>query len=160
MGHPGQSGSATMGVAVLHRDPRPGNPGVAPPTERQLLMATPVMDRPVAHPEWCASLDDLTLDTTGLPGRFVVVHTLTTVAGVNLNRDFDNLPKRILVGGVERLRVSAQAKARAARTWTRAYVARTDQADRSRLLPGKVAEHLVTQYGRDEYDATLTAAAL
>ena len=50
------------------------------------------------------------LDTTAHPGPHLVVHTLTTLTGVCLNRDMAGLPKSLNLGGAERMRVSPQAR--------------------------------------------------
>ncbi|MEO3976841.1 type I-E CRISPR-associated protein Cas7/Cse4/CasC [Streptomyces sp. CAU 1734] len=101
----------------------------------------------------------LEIDTTAAPGPYVVVHTLTTVTGVNLNADLDGLPKRALYGGAERLRVSAQSLTRAARVHVRAATAPDQQAATSRLLPEQTARRLTDDHGMDPADA-LPAAVL
>lgn len=100
------------------------------------------------------------IDTTDFDGRFVVVHTLTTMIGVSPNRDFDGLPKRLLVGGDDRMRISAQCTGRAARTWARGYLNESGQATRSRRLPERVATILVDTYNHDPAEAGFTAAAI
>lgn len=105
-------------------------------------------------------LGNLLVDTTGYDGRFVVVHTLTTMVDVNPNRDFEGLPKQTTYGGVDRLRISPQSRLRAARVWTREFLGTADQAARTRSLPGAVREILVQRYDHDPAEAGHTAAAL
>ncbi|MCX4481730.1 type I-E CRISPR-associated protein Cas7/Cse4/CasC [Streptomyces cellulosae] len=95
-------------------------------------MTTPVGPAPSAAPY-------RTIDTTSVAGDFVVVHSLTTLAGVCLNRDMDGLPKTMLFGGTERLRVSSQALIRPARTWIRTHSMAGEQGASSRLLPHQTA---------------------
>ncbi|KUN58815.1 hypothetical protein AQJ46_41810 [Streptomyces canus] len=97
-----------------------------------------------------------TIDTTAAAGDFVVVHSLTTVAGVCLNRDMDGLPKTLLFGGTERLRVSSQALIRPARTWIRAQSMVDEQGVSSRLLPYQTALSL-QERGIDPADAVPAA---
>lgn len=97
-----------------------------------------------------------TLDTTTAPGDFVVVHSLTTVAGVCLNRDMDGLPKSMLYGGTERLRVSSQSLIRAAREWIRTHTVSGEQGASSRLLPQQTALCLQNR-GIDPADAVPAA---
>jgi CRISPR system Cascade subunit CasC len=101
-----------------------------------------------------------TTDTTGLPGRFVVIHTLTTMAAVNPNSNFAGVPKRFIYGGAERLQISSQARCRAARQWSREFLTEGDHAARSRLLPARIAKILSEEYGRDPAEAGYAAAAL
>ncbi|MEW2498165.1 type I-E CRISPR-associated protein Cas7/Cse4/CasC [Streptomyces nodosus] len=98
------------------------------------------------------------IDTTTHRGPFVVVHSLTPLFGVCLNRDMDGLPKSIVIGGTERMRVSAQALIRAARTWMRADASPPEQGASSRLLPEQIVLRLVDR-GFDRADA-IPAAAL
>lgn len=105
-------------------------------------------------------LGPLLLDTTGYEGRFVVVHSLTTLADVNPNRDFDGVPKRTTYGGVPRLRISSQARLRAGRVWSREFLTPDVQAARTRSLPGVVRKLLTDTYGHDPAEAGWTAAAL
>ncbi|OEJ21413.1 hypothetical protein AR457_35575 [Streptomyces agglomeratus] len=87
--------------------------------------------------------DPRLIDTTSHDGAFVVLHTLTTYTGVSLNRDFSNLPKTVQYGDALRMRLSAQAKDRAARDLFRRYTDETVQATaRSRYLPQQTARHL------------------
>ncbi|MFE9846548.1 type I-E CRISPR-associated protein Cas7/Cse4/CasC [Streptomyces goshikiensis] len=87
--------------------------------------------------------DPRLIDTTAHDGNFVVVHVLTTYTGVSLNRDFTNLPKNIHFGDAPRMRVSAQSKDRALRTFFRGYTGETAQdTARSRFLPQQTARHL------------------
>jgi CRISPR system Cascade subunit CasC len=102
--------------------------------------------------------DHLEIDTTDSPGPFVVIHTLTTVTGVNLNSDENGVPKTVMYGGAERLRVSAQALARAMRTQIREKTTLDEQAVSTRLLPQQTAR-LLEERGIDPADA-VTAAAL
>jgi len=99
-----------------------------------------------------------TIDTTGAPGPVVVVHSLTTLTGVCLNRDMMGLPKSVAIGGSERMRVSSQALIRAARTWIRTHGTPGSDAASSRLLPQQTAQRLELR-GIDPADA-LPAAAL
>lgn len=87
--------------------------------------------------------DPRLIDTTAYDGNFVVAHVLTTYTGVSLNRDFSNLPKSIQFGDAPRMRVSAQSKDRAMRTFFRHYTGETVQdTARSRFLPQQTARHL------------------
>ncbi|MCA1222558.1 type I-E CRISPR-associated protein Cas7/Cse4/CasC [Streptomyces sp. 8L] len=100
------------------------------------------------------------VDTSGAPGPFVVVHTLTTLVAVNINQDADGLPKRCVVGDVERMRVSSQALARAARIWAvDHYNHQRPASGRSRLLPQETARRL-QHAGIDSADATAGAALI
>ncbi|MFI8504953.1 type I-E CRISPR-associated protein Cas7/Cse4/CasC [Streptomyces sp. NPDC085524] len=104
--------------------------------------------------------DPRLIDTTAHPGKFVVLHALTTYAGVSLNRDFSNLPKTIQYGDASRMRVSAQSKDRAARTFFRNYTGETVQATaRSRYLPQQTARHLQA-LGRPADEAHVQAALI
>ncbi|WP_405814688.1 type I-E CRISPR-associated protein Cas7/Cse4/CasC [Streptomyces sp. NBC_01390] len=98
------------------------------------------------------------IDLTALPGPFVVVHSLTTLVDVCLNRDMMGLPKSTMLGGVERMRVSAQSLTRAARGFTRDHSQTGVHGFNTRQLPGKTAEYL-RERGIDGADA-LPAAAL
>lgn len=98
------------------------------------------------------------IDLSALPGPFVVVHSLTTLVDVCLNRDIMGLPKSTTLGGVERMRVSAQSLSRAARSFTRDHSQTGVHGINTRLLPGKTAEYL-RERGIDGADA-LPAAAL
>jgi CRISPR system Cascade subunit CasC len=98
------------------------------------------------------------IELSALPGPFVVVHSLTTLVDVCLNRDVMGLPKSTTLGGVERMRVSAQALTHAARNFTRSHSETGVHGFNTRLLPGKTAEHL-RERGVDGADA-LPAAAL
>ncbi|MFD6329277.1 type I-E CRISPR-associated protein Cas7/Cse4/CasC [Streptomyces niveus] len=99
------------------------------------------------------------IDTTGAPGPFVAVHSLTTLHAVNLNQDMAHMPKQGVWGGVDRIRVSSQALARAARTWVVEHAEKgRPSAARSRLLPQQTARRL-EERGVDAADA-LPAAAL
>lgn len=100
-------------------------------------------------------------DVTRSPGPFVVVHSLTTVAGVNLNRDMNDLPKTLWHGGIERMRVSAQSLVRAAR----AYMRTDGSHDRisalsTKSLPHAVAQHLEAKHNVDPADAGPAAALI
>lgn len=98
------------------------------------------------------------LDTAHWEGNFVVIHTLATHVGVNLNSDRDGLPKRITVGGTTRMRLSAYSRVRAARTYARTFTEGTDQATaRSRLLPKKIAKYLADRYDLDAKKAEALA---
>ncbi|MEV7869166.1 type I-E CRISPR-associated protein Cas7/Cse4/CasC [Streptomyces sp. NPDC088124] len=112
-------------------------------------MTTPMGPAPTATPYRI-------IDTTGAEGNLVVVHSLTTVAGVCLNRDMDGLPKTLLYGGTERLRVSSQALIRPARTWIRAHSRLDEQGASSRLLPFQTALCL-QERGIDPADAVPAA---
>lgn len=103
--------------------------------------------------------DHLEIDTTDSPGPFVVIHTLTTVTGVNLNSDENGVPKTVMYGGTERLRVSAQALTRAMRAQIREKTTLEEQAVRSRLLPQQTAR-LLEERGVDPADATAAAALI
>jgi CRISPR system Cascade subunit CasC len=120
------------------------------------------LSEPVQSPGLLPALDlaSVMLDTTIYPGQFVVLHTLTTVAGVSLNRDAANMPKRITYGGVARMRVSPQARLRAARDWSRDYLNQTDRAELSRLLPKAIAEILMARYSYEPAEASYGAAAI
>jgi CRISPR system Cascade subunit CasC len=120
-------------------------------------VTTPLRPTPPARPD---DLGGLLLDTTGHSGRFVVIHTLTSVTGVNINSDFDELPKRITVGGYDRLRVSSQARLRAARVWSRDYLGPADQAARTRSLPAVISGMLTAEHGHHPAEADCAAAAI
>ncbi|WP_330351775.1 type I-E CRISPR-associated protein Cas7/Cse4/CasC [Streptomyces sp. NBC_00582] len=98
------------------------------------------------------------IDLSALPGPFVVVHSLTTLVDVCLNRDIMGLPKSTTLGGVERMRVSAQSLTRAARSFARNHSQTGVHGINTRLLPGKTAEYL-RERSIDGADA-LPAAAL
>jgi CRISPR system Cascade subunit CasC len=99
------------------------------------------------------------IDTTSAPGPFVAVHSLTPLHAVNLNQDMFQMPKQGLWGGVERMRVSSQALARAARIWVIEHAEKgRPTASRSRLLPQETARRL-QERGVDAADA-IPAAAL
>ncbi|MFJ1662448.1 type I-E CRISPR-associated protein Cas7/Cse4/CasC [Streptomyces anthocyanicus] len=100
-------------------------------------------------------------DVTDSPGPFVVVHSLTSVVGMNLNMDMDHLPKTLRLGGAERMRVSSQSLTRAAREYMRTD--RTQQhpgahALSTRSLPTAVAQQLETEHDVDTADAHPLAA--
>jgi CRISPR system Cascade subunit CasC len=99
------------------------------------------------------------IDLSDCPGPVVVTHTITTFVGVNLNGDLSGLPKSLNFGGVERMRVSAQALTRAARGWVREHSNQDDQAARSRLLPRQTARAL-QERGFDPADAVPAAALI
>lgn len=103
--------------------------------------------------------DPRIIDTTTLPGRFVTVHTIRPVTGVNLNAGEDGAPKQMLLGSTNRMRVSSQARKRAMRTWTHEFINDTDRAARTRHTPKLVADLLASEYGRDADEAISTAAA-
>ncbi|MFJ6437796.1 type I-E CRISPR-associated protein Cas7/Cse4/CasC [Streptomyces sp. NPDC091416] len=100
-------------------------------------------------------------DVTDSPGPFVVVHSLTSLVGMNLNMDMNHLPKTLRYGGTERIRVSSQSLARAAREYMRTD--RTQQhpgthALSTRSLPTAVAQQLETAHDVDTADAHPLAA--
>lgn len=98
-------------------------------------------------------------DVTRAPGPFVVVHSLTTLAGVSLNQDFNNLPKTLSYGGTDRMRVSSQSLVRAAREYMRTDGTHTGRdALSTRRLPEAVAQHLVDNHDIDPADAVPAAA--
>ncbi|WP_328373399.1 type I-E CRISPR-associated protein Cas7/Cse4/CasC (plasmid) [Streptomyces sp. NBC_00445] len=100
------------------------------------------------------------IDTTGAPGPFVAVHSLTPLHAVNLNQDMFQMPKQGLWGGVERMRVSSQALARAARIWVIEHAEKgRPTASRSRLLPQQTARRL-QEKGIDAADAVPAAALI
>ena len=100
-----------------------------------------------------------TIDLTDQPGPFAVFHSLVTVTAVNLNADRQGLPKTVMVGDIERMRVSAQALARAARMRMIADDPQTTDAVRSRLLPAMTAERLKERL-IDPADAVAAAALI
>ncbi|MFE4333259.1 type I-E CRISPR-associated protein Cas7/Cse4/CasC [Streptomyces sp. NPDC056831] len=107
-----------------------------------------------------AAEQDIT-DVTRSPGPFVVVHSLTTLAGVNLNRDMNDLPKMLPYGGVDRMRVSSQSLVRAAREFMRTDGTHdVHNAVSTRLLPTKIAQHLEEEHGIDPADAVPAAALI
>ncbi|MFJ4741175.1 type I-E CRISPR-associated protein Cas7/Cse4/CasC [Streptomyces sp. NPDC088775] len=100
-------------------------------------------------------------DITSSPGPFVVVHSLTTVAGVCLNRDMSDVPKTLWYGGTERIRVSSQSLVRAARQYMRTDGSQhTPHAMSTWSLPSMVARHLETDHGVDPADASPAAALI
>lgn len=101
----------------------------------------------------------LPINVTSQPGNFVTIHSITTFIGVNLNRDFNNLPKQINIGGIQRLRVSAQSKGRAMRLFFREHSADASMtAAATRLLPQNIAQHLMEKTGASHDDAQAGAA--
>lgn len=107
----------------------------------------------------------LAIDTTAHPGRFVVVHVLRTVTGVNLNAGRDGSPKTLTVGDSTRLRVSSQAIKRAMRTWMTQHTTDAQSSVRTRRIPGAAAEIITTAHPDretadvlDHVDALLTGA--
>ncbi|WP_197371580.1 type I-E CRISPR-associated protein Cas7/Cse4/CasC, partial [Streptomyces clavuligerus] len=97
------------------------------------------------------------LDLTALPGPFAVVHSLTTLIGVCPNRDRDQQPKTLVLGGAERMRISSQALIRAARTHLRTHTLHS--AVHTRLLPAQTARRLQDK-GIDTADAIPAAYAV
>ncbi|MGW2548417.1 type I-E CRISPR-associated protein Cas7/Cse4/CasC [Kitasatospora sp. NPDC001574] len=106
-----------------------------------------------------AARSSRTIDLTGRPGPFTVYHALVTVTAVNLNADRQGLPKTIVVGDVERMRVSSQALARAARMRMIGDDPHIRDARRSRLLPAMTAERLKDRLV-DTADAVAAAALI
>ncbi|MEE1823759.1 type I-E CRISPR-associated protein Cas7/Cse4/CasC [Streptomyces sp. BE20] len=100
-----------------------------------------------------------TIDLTGRSGPFAVYHALVTVTAVNLNADRQGLPKTVVVGDVERMRVSSQALARAARMRMIGDDPQIRGAARSRLLPAMTAERLKDRLA-DTADAVAAAALI
>lgn len=105
------------------------------------------------------STDPRLIDTTSIPGRFVTIHTLRPVTGVNLNAGDDGAPKQMLIGDTNRLRVSSQARKRAMRVFTHDFINTDEQAGRTRTLPHLIATALHEQYSHDLDDAISAAAA-
>ena len=75
---------------------------------------------------------------------FIDIHVIQTVPYANLNRDMEGSPKSLVFGGVDRTRVSSQSWKRAIRQDVEAKLG--EKAARTRLLPAKVAEALVTRH--------------
>ncbi|WEH31947.1 type I-E CRISPR-associated protein Cas7/Cse4/CasC [Streptomyces sp. AM 4-1-1] len=101
-----------------------------------------------------------TIDLSEVPGPFVTVHSLTTLSGVALNRDQLGRPKSIAIGGVERMRVSAQAQVRAIRDAMRTSALPGEvPAANSRYLPREVSRRL-QDTGTDAADADPAAALI
>lgn len=101
-----------------------------------------------------------TIDTTTIEGRFVGVHVLRPVVGVNLNANQDGTPKTLSYGGATRMRISSQAKKRALRDWMLTRTTTEEQAVRTNRIPGAAAEHLTTLRDVDFDDALNTILAL
>ncbi|MFI1226204.1 MULTISPECIES: type I-E CRISPR-associated protein Cas7/Cse4/CasC [unclassified Streptomyces] len=100
-------------------------------------------------------------DVTDSPGPFVVVHSLTSLVGMNLNMDMDHLPKTLHYGGAERIRVSSQSLARAAREYLRTDGTQQHagaHALSTRSLPTAVTQQLEAEHGVDAADAHPLAA--
>lgn len=93
-------------------------------------------------------------DTTTVPGRFVTVHVLRTVTGVNLNADQTGAPKTLTMADSVRMRVSSQSLKRAMREHITTALTEANQPTtvRTRRLPGAVADILAGR-GRDYNDA-------
>lgn len=100
------------------------------------------------------------IDTTTVEGRFVGVHVLRPVVGVNLNANQDGTPKTLSLGGATRMRVSSQAKKRAVRDWILTLTEKQEQAVRTNRIPGAAAEALAQSADVDFEDALNTIIAL
>lgn len=100
------------------------------------------------------------IDTTGTEGRFVGVHVLRPVVGVNLNANQDGTPKTLTFGGATRMRISSQAKKRAVRDWILSLTEKHEQAVRTNKIPGAAAEALAENAGVDFEDALNAIIAL
>lgn len=100
------------------------------------------------------------IDTTGVDGRFVGVHILRPVVGVNLNANMDGTPKTLTLGGATRMRISSQAKKRAVRDWIISLTQKQEQAVRTNRIPGAAAEALAERTGVDFEDALTAIIAL
>lgn len=101
-----------------------------------------------------------TIDLSEIPGPFVTVHSLTTLSGVSLNRDQLGRPKSIAIGGVERMRVSAQAQVRTIRDAMRAATLPGEiPAANSRYLPREISRRL-QDTGVDPAEADPAAALI
>ncbi|KAA8828174.1 type I-E CRISPR-associated protein Cas7/Cse4/CasC [Bifidobacterium myosotis] len=90
-------------------------------------------------------------------GRFIDIHAIQAVGPACLNRDEANLPKTVVYGGVERVRVSSQCWKRAIRL-DFAEADREGGSIRTKRLPRMLADRMLA--GRDPADADLARAAL
>lgn len=100
------------------------------------------------------------IDTTGIEGRFVGVHVLRPVVGVNLNANQDGTPKSLTLGGSTRMRISSQAKKRAMRDWMINMINQEERAVRTNRIPGAAAEALTGKRDVDFNDALNAIVAL
>lgn len=79
---------------------------------------------------------------------YIDSHVIQTIPYANINRDLEGSPKNVLFGGAERTRVSSQSWKRAIRHDVEAQLG--EKSVRTRRLPAKVAEALVTHHGWPE----------
>lgn len=100
------------------------------------------------------------IDTTATEGRFVGIHVLRPVVGVNLNANQDGTPKTLSLGGATRMRISSQAKKRAVRDWILSLTEKQEQAVRTNRVPGAAAETLAESANTDFEDALNAIIAL
>lgn len=100
------------------------------------------------------------IDTTDTDGRYVGVHVIRPVVGVNLNANQDGTPKTLSLGGATRMRISSQAKKRAVRDWILSLTNEHEQAVRTNRIPGAAAEALADNAGVDFEDALNSVIAL
>lgn len=103
-----------------------------------------------------AHTDPDIIDTTHIEGRFVGIHVLRPVVGVNLNANQDGTPKTLSLGGATRMRISSQAKKRAVRDWMLTHITEQEQAVRTNRIPGAAAEAL-TELANVDFDDALNA---
>lgn len=73
--------------------------------------------------------------------KFVQLHILTNYGPSNLNRDDLGRPKTVVVGGVQRLRVSSQCLKRA---WRTSEVFEAETGIRTKEMGGKIKDALMT----------------
>jgi CRISPR system Cascade subunit CasC len=79
---------------------------------------------------------------------YIDIHVIQTIPYANINRDLEGSPKNLLFGGAERTRVSSQSWKRAIRHEVEAALG--EKSVRTRRLPEKVADALVTGHGWPE----------
>ena len=118
------------------------------------------MTAPISAAGSSISGDPRCIDVSQIDGRFIGIHVLRTVIGVNLNAGADGRPKTITVNGVTRMRVSPQARKRAMREWIHQFLNGPEIAVRTRHLPGAAAERLAKLRGIDTDLALNTVIAL
>jgi CRISPR system Cascade subunit CasC len=87
---------------------------------------------------------------------YVDIHVIQTIPYANLNRDAEGSPKALVFGGADRTRVSSQSWKRAIRHDLEEQLG--EKAARTRLLPLKVAEILVSVHGWPQELADLAGA--
>lgn len=82
------------------------------------------------------------MTTPDTQARFIELAALQTFTNVNLNRDEQGMPKTATIGDTARTRVSEACSARAIRVGMRASADGLTYADRTRRIPGLIADAL------------------